>query len=518
MTRRLLITFSILIVLSGIVGYIYVYSQNNTVQTDNTTIVEISLPKKITVVEFLVPVSSYSLLQNELLTEQLKDFNLCALNKSEAIVNSLLSDLSIKFIDRDEVEAELQSGTICLLPPEEIDYKFKSLAIDGYYFWDNSIKLTEYPLQLTSEVFEDDLDNEQLEQVNHLAEDQYRSQIFVSGEIIPARAVDRLALNKNNNYTYLFDYFKEDISQADLAIALLENPINGNPSPCTGCMSFVGDDQNAAGLSEVGYDILSLAGNHAGDGGQSGFKNTIEILNENNIQTTGAGNSDTDKIKPAIYTMNGHRIGVISADTVAGYYWNKGSNYYGTNWFSKDMNANVDYDRVELLPEIKDENNIEYLIIYMSWGVEYTNKANNFQVELAHALIDNGADMIVSSHPHWVQNIEIYKEKPIFYALGNFIFDQNHTDATREGININLYFVDLDLKGIEIMPHLTCGPFISTNNLTTKYLAGDIDKDYLDSHDEKNGCVYFQPRKIEYSNSHYRDIWNRLMQHSDILK
>lgn len=338
----------------------------------------------------------------------------------------------------------------------------------------------------------------------------------MSGEIIPARAVDRLSLNKNNNYTYLFDYFANDIKSADLSIALLENPINGDPKPCTGCMSFVGDAKNALGFKEVGYDIFSLAGNHAGDGGQSGYSETIKLLEAQGIGHTGTGKSDADKLKPAIKEIDGYRVGMISADTVSSYYWYKGSSSYGTNWFSNTMNNDIDYDRVKKIAQIKTDNNIDYMIAYMSWGVEYTNKATNFQTALAHALIDNGVDLVVSSHPHWVQNIEFYKGKPIFYALGNFIFDQNHTDPTREGANLKLNYLDHRLKSLEIMPHMSCGPYITSNNITDQYLQGNITMEELQNKNEKTGCVYFQAKRIKESDPFYKSVLDRMFQYSNV--
>jgi hypothetical protein len=151
----------------------------------------------------------------------------------------------------------------------------------------------------------------------------------------------------------------------------------------------------------------------------------------------------------------------------------------------------------------------------MSWGVEYTNKATNFQRELAHALIDNSVDLVIGSHPHWVQNIEFYNDKPIIYSLGNFIFDQNHSDPTRQGMNAMLYYYDGQLKSIELEPHLSCGPFISTNNITTAYLNGEITMEDLMQSDERKGCVYFQPLKLPQDSPVYQQIWDRTMQYSD---
>jgi poly-gamma-glutamate capsule biosynthesis protein CapA/YwtB (metallophosphatase superfamily) len=262
--------------------------------------------------------------------------------------------------------------------------------------------------------------------------------------------------------------------------------------------------------------MFSLAGNHAGDAGQKGYESTINLLKNEGLGYTGTGNTDNAKIFPAIYEMNGRKIGLIAADTVSSYYWNKGSKSYGTNWFSNSMNENIDMNRVKMVTDLKAENKIDYLIVYMSWGVEYTNKATKFQVDLAHALIDSGADMIVASHPHWVQNVEFYKDKPIFYALGNFLFDQNHTDPTREGVVLNFHFFNHELKSIDIEPHISCGPYITNKDITNDYLAGKVSLETIQTNNEKNGCVYFQPKKLLETDNRYKEVMDRLFQYTVI--
>ncbi|MEI8143209.1 MAG: CapA family protein [Candidatus Berkelbacteria bacterium] len=457
--------------------------------------------KELVATHYFVPVTSFADYRTNISSTDLGKQNLCASIDDKRYLEKILPDMTISYFNTTKIKPTFDNK-IWLLSPDDIDFSMKTLKIDNQNFWDKGTDLSLYPLKST-----------ELSDTNTEAKD-LRERFFVGGEIIPARAVDRLALNKYNNYTYLFDFFRHDIETADLSLAMLENPISGDPEPCTGCMSFVGDEKNAAGLSTVGFDMLSLAGNHAGDGNQSAYARTIEVLKAAGIETTGTGKSDEDKIRPAIKVVNGQRIGLIGADSISSYYWNKGTNRYGTNWFSNQMNNGTDQDRVDLIKTLKAQYQIDYLIIYMSWGIEYTNVATKFQTDLAHDLIDHGADLIVSSHPHWVQNMEIYKGVPIFYALGNFIFDQTHTDPTREGVVLNLYYYNHTLKSIEIVPHLTCSVHMTSNNLTEKYLNGQIDKNFLSSHPENQGCVYLQPRALTKSDSRYKEILDRMMQYT----
>ena len=457
--------------------------------------------------EFFIPVSKFKSIENTIALDELSKKKVFSLTANQGKLPGIVENVPL--IEAEQIISYLDQDYIGILTPSQVSPKYKTLYIDGQNYWNNTFISDNYPLF--------NIEIKTIPIGSQIAKPtEIRETIFIGGELITARAVDRLSLNKNNNYTYMFDFFAPEIKSADLAISMLENPVSGNPSPCTGCMNFIGDDQNIHGLKEVGFDMFSTAGNHAGDGLQKGYQNTIDLLKAEGLLYTGTGNSDNAKISPAIFDLNGRRIGMVAADTITAEYWKKGSTNYGTNWFSNKMNGDIDMNRVKQISNIKTDNNIDYLIVYMSWGVEYTNKAIKFQEDLAHALIDNGADMIVASHPHWVQNIEFYKEKPIFYALGNFLFDQNHTDPTREGIVLNLNYLNHELKFIEIEPHISCGPFITNKNLTDDYLAGKISKESLQNENEKNGCVYFQPKKLLEKDYRYKEVMNRLFQHTNV--
>ncbi|MDE2312447.1 MAG: CapA family protein, partial [Patescibacteria group bacterium] len=80
----------------------------------------------------------------------------------------------------------------------------------------------------------------------------------------------------------------------------------------------------------------------------------------------------------------------------------------------------------------------DFVIATMHAGTEYTRTPNEAQKKFAHAAIDDGADLVIGAHPHWVQTVEQYQGKYIFYSLGNFIFDQNWSQDTREGLVLKI--------------------------------------------------------------------------------
>jgi poly-gamma-glutamate synthesis protein (capsule biosynthesis protein) len=76
-------------------------------------------------------------------------------------------------------------------------------------------------------------------------------------------------------------------------------------------------------------------------------------------------------------------------------------------------------------------------IAFVHWGTEYEPLHSAFQEDLAKILIDAGAEVVIGHHPHVVQDIALYKGKPIFYSLGNFIFDQYFSEAVQDGLMVD---------------------------------------------------------------------------------
>lgn len=463
------------------------------------------LPVK-TIKHYFVAVTDFKSLKTGYTLDELKQSDLVTISEN---VDIFPDGFQADVLDLQGVEEAILQGKIAILTLEQVKPNYKTLTIDGMNIWNKELVKDNYPLVYIEKRPGESGEEDMLSQEN-------LTTIFAGGEIIPARAVDRLGLNVHDNYTYLFDGVKDEIARADLAIAQLENPLKGNPTPCTGCVVFVGDEEVAAGLKQTGFDILAFSGNHAGDGGQAGYESTEKLLTENEILFTGMGKGVEEQLKPAIKEINGKRIGMISADEVAYFYWSRDPSVYAVNSFSNASNGilTINQDRISQISKIKEGNGIDYLIIYESWGVEYTNKANSHQQQLARAFIDNGADLVVASHPHWVQNIEFYKGKPIMYALGNFIFDQTHTLETRQSVVANLHYYENSLKSIELIPLQVCGYHQTRNDLTASYLKGQMTLDEVWQTPESEGCVYWQPRKLPEASKEYDQILTRVYEYT----
>lgn len=98
----------------------------------------------------------------------------------------------------------------------------------------------------------------------------------------------------------------------------------------------------------------------------------------------------------------------------------------------------------------------DFVVVNMHGGLEYTRDPTPLQMEFSHAAIDAGADIVIGAHPHWIQKIEPYKGKYIFYSLGNFVFDQEFSAETKTGLALRIFLEKngdtVKQKNIELHP------------------------------------------------------------------
>jgi poly-gamma-glutamate synthesis protein (capsule biosynthesis protein) len=194
-------------------------------------------------------------------------------------------------------------------------------------------------------------------------------------------------------------------------------------------MVFNAPRGNIKGLVDSNFKVLSLANNHALDQGVKGLNYTLNYLDENKIQHAGAGKDLNDAWQPAIVEAGGIKICFVAAS------------YASVNDNGKTTNGYV--ARIEDIEnlKLKIENSkklCDFVVASMHAGTEYTRNPNADEITFAHAAIDDGADMVIGGHPHWIQTTEKYQGKYIFYSLGNFIFDQDWSQDTKEGLALKI--------------------------------------------------------------------------------
>lgn len=291
------------------------------------------------------------------------------------------------------------------------------------------------------------------------------------GDIMLSRNVAS-KINKAKNPLLPFSKLSAILKTNDFNFANLESPFSGkdnfNPSPS---MVFNAPRANIKGLVENKFTIVSLANNHMLDQRVSGLENTLSYLNKNNIQTSGAGKNLDDAWQEKIVTANGIKIGFISVSYTSNNDNGKTNNQYVARWEDKNR----------LQQAINNlRQSADFVVVSMHAGTEYKYQPTEVQKNFARLAIDLGADLIIGSHPHSVQTIEKYKDKYIFYSLGNFIFDQEWSQQTKEGLMLKIAIAKNDfepahLDQIELMP-------IVIENYSTPRLATEKEVNMILNH------------------------------------
>ncbi|HET9457263.1 MAG TPA: CapA family protein [Candidatus Limnocylindrales bacterium] len=235
------------------------------------------------------------------------------------------------------------------------------------------------------------------------------------------------------------------IGGADVAIANFENPAPKNFRYHTSGTVFSADPVLIEGLANAGIDWVSLANNHIGDAGRNGIVETIEHLAEWGIAAGGAGRNARAARRPSIIEVGETTLGILAYDTIAPGY-RAGAERPGSASLSAQIVA-------EDVVKARDAG-ADVIIVFPHWGTEYDPTPFAGQQELARACLDAGADIVIGNHAHWAGAMEIHDGKPIWYALGNFVFDQTWSEPTMEGITLELTFGGAELVQARMRPHI----------------------------------------------------------------
>ncbi len=235
------------------------------------------------------------------------------------------------------------------------------------------------------------------------------------------------------------------VESADLAIANFENPAPNAFRYHTSGTVFSADPKLIAGLANAGIDWVGLANNHIRDAGGNGILQTIANLKKYGIASSGAGKNLAAARTPAILDANGVKVAFLAYDTIAGYY---------TAGSARAGSAKLTANAVKTDVAAARKAGAQVVIVFPHWGTEYDATPFKGQQALARAAIDAGADMVIGNHAHWAGAMEVRNGKPIWYALGNFVFDQTWSIPTMEGITLELTFRGATLVQARMRPHI----------------------------------------------------------------
>jgi poly-gamma-glutamate capsule biosynthesis protein CapA/YwtB (metallophosphatase superfamily) len=163
------------------------------------------------------------------------------------------------------------------------------------------------------------------------------------------------------------------------------------------------------------FDALSLANNHTGDFGDDALLEELTLF-DGKVPVFGGGKDLTEARRPLILEKNGIRIALLGYNEFQPKEFAAGKDDPGVAW-SIDEHVMAD------LLDAREKHRADVVLPFMHWGWEYEPEANDRQKQLARAMIDAGASAVIGAHAHVTQGAEIYRDRPIVYSLGNFVFD-----------------------------------------------------------------------------------------------
>ncbi len=232
------------------------------------------------------------------------------------------------------------------------------------------------------------------------------------GETIEKNGLDSLLENFNATTSPI------DLNSYDLVGANLEGAVTdgGAHYPPVNSYDFAFAPELIGSLKNYNFSYFNLANNHLADQGERGIMETRRNLASRGFLFAGCGDRNTGDCSATTTVINGKIVGFIGFSMV-----------YGL------LDANEIINIVSRLDQAAD-----LLIVNIHWGVEYEHRFNSIQRQVAHDMVDAGADLVIGHHPHVVQGMEIYKGKAIIYSLGNFIFDQYFSPDTQEGLALGI--------------------------------------------------------------------------------
>ncbi len=247
------------------------------------------------------------------------------------------------------------------------------------------------------------------------------------GDIMLDRGVAK-SYKENGGLDWLFEGVKP-IGESDILFGNLEGPISDRGRNVGSKYSFRMATSSAPALASVGFDVLSVANNHAGDWSVPAFTDTLQYLEQNNIVAVGGGLTRAGARAVKVVEVRGVKVGYLGFSDV------------GPEW----LRVRDDAPGILLTndPEFESiismaSSQVDVLVVSFHWGEEYKTLANERQKQLANQALVAGAKLVIGHHPHVVEPIERSDESLVAYSLGNFIFDQGFSEETMQGLALTV--------------------------------------------------------------------------------
>jgi poly-gamma-glutamate synthesis protein (capsule biosynthesis protein) len=268
----------------------------------------------------------------------------------------------------------------------------------------------------------------------------------------------------------VFSDVGELLHAPDILFANLESPYTDDPQiAVTAPIVIAPGTHNLAAYAPAGFSVMSLANNHIVDAGHAALLDTCALLRGQGIATCGAGESRLAAHRPAILERNGLKVGFLAYASVFPHGYEARSTVPGLaplrayNHFFEGLDeyyAPGYLPRVETIPDSQDHKMliedihalrkvVDVVVVSFHWGDHFRPYVlTDHERRTARLCIEYGADLVLGHHHHALRGVEWYRSKPIFYGLGNFVFDQRLV-LTEE---LKAYFDEVDPESYGVFP------------------------------------------------------------------
>jgi poly-gamma-glutamate synthesis protein (capsule biosynthesis protein) len=265
-------------------------------------------------------------------------------------------------------------------------------------------------------------------------------QIFASGDTMLGSWAEMVIAD--SGYTYPFQKLQELIADADIFFTNLEAPFGTTGESFEKEYTFRVKPDLVKVLLAGKINLVSLGNNHIMDFGVSALQETMQVLDEHQIYYAGAGLNLSEARKPVIFEVKGKKFGFLSYSLT-----------FPEEFWASDSTPGTcfPYDTFVFKDVAALDKEADFVIVSCHWSQELLEYPKKYQIDLAHRMIDKGADMILGHHPHVLQGIEWYKGKLIAYSLGNFIFG-SYSENAKESILLKITLEPADSIVTQILP------------------------------------------------------------------
>jgi len=373
---------------------------------------------------------------------------------------------ALRWLPQTEIAAALadDEGALALLPLEAVDYHVRSLALDGIDLVRGVGRFEDYPLAnrlwltIDRQAIEEAPPSLQAaaEGLVELLRRHFQTQaaprpirLLATGDIIPARCVYARQL-AYQDFRHAFLATADVLRAADITVGSLDASLSdaGQPIGCTRTFNLLAPARSVEGLTFAGFDVLTVASNHAKDCGASAcgdqaLLDTLVNLEASGIAAVGGGRNLAEARSARVLTVNGVRFAFLGYDDI-------GSSDYGATEASPGTAPLAFGALGEDVARARQEADV--VIVLNHWGTEYTPLPTERQQGLAWEAVGAGATLVIGNHPHAVQAVEFLEGGFVSYALGNFVFDQDWSLETQQGVVLEAVFHGARLVSVRYLP------------------------------------------------------------------